>query len=241
MKLIYYIKYFFFIGVNWNFGLAFFTIWHEIKGERKYNLNSIGLDKLHTLSIKGDNLAHSSIYQACNYYILENGFNYLRSINENNNIVDFGCGKGRALVVAAWFEFKNITGIDFAKALCISAEQNIKKVKLLYPSATFNVVCDDVVNYKIKKEQNVFFFFNPFDEVIMLEVVKNILASLKEKSRKVYIMYVNPVHKETFLSAGFVEEYYKRKLHYLELSILSNELNDQDDQNGLQETKNLQP
>jgi hypothetical protein len=63
----------------------------------------------------------------------------------------------------------------------------------------------------------------------MLEVVKNILASLKERSRKVYIMYVNPVHKEILLSAGFVEEYYKRKLHYLELSILSNELNDQDE------------
>ena len=224
MKLIYYVKYFFFIGVNWNFGLAFFTIYHEIKGEKKYNISSIGLDKLRTLSIKGDNLAHSSIYQASNYYILEKGFNYLRSINENNNIVDFGCGKGRVLVVAAYFEFKNITGIDFARALCISAEQNIKKTKLLYPLAEFNVVCDDVVNYKIKKEQNVFFFFNPFDEVVMLEVVKNILASLKEKSRKVYIMYVNPVHKEIFLSAGFEEEYYKRKLHYLELSILSNEI-----------------
>ena len=224
MKFIYYIRYFFFIAINWNFRLALFTTWREIKGERKYNLNSIGLDKLRTLSIKGDNLAHSSIYQACNYYILENGLNYLRSINENNNIVDFGCGKGRVLVVSAYFEFKNITGIDFAKALCISAEQNIQKTKLLFPSATFNVVCDDVVNYKIKKEQNVFFFFNPFDEVVMLEVVKNILASLKEKSRKVYIMYVNPVHKEIFLSAGFEEEYYKRKLDYIELSILSNKI-----------------
>ena len=227
MKPIYYLRYFFFIGINWNFRLAFFTIFHEIKGERKYNLNSIGLDKLRTLTIKSDNLAHASIYQASNYYILENGFNYLRSINENNNITDFGCGKGRALVVAAYYDFKNITGIDFARALCNAATQNIQRTKLRYPAAEFNVVCDDVVNYKIRKEQNVFFFFNPFDEVVMLAVVKNILATLKEKSRKIYIMYVNPVHKEIFLSAGFKEEYYKRKLHYIELSILSNDLNDQ--------------
>ena len=139
------------------------------------------------------------------------------------------------MAVAACFEFKYITGIDFAKALCLSAEQNIKKTKLRYPSAKFNVVCEDVVNYKIKKEQNVFFFFNPFDEVVMLEVVRNILASLKEKSRKVYIMYVNPVHKEIFLSAGFQEEYYKRKLHYLELSILSNEM---DNENDIDDTGN---
>lgn len=223
----YYLRYFFFIGVNWNFTLAFFTIYYEIKCERKYHLNSTGLDKLRTLSIKGDNLAHASIYQASNYYILEKGFNYLRSINENNNIVDFGCGKGRALVVAAYFGFKDITGIDFAKALCNAAEQNIQNTKLRYPSVVFNVICDDVVNYKIKTEQNVFFFFNPFDEVVMLEVVKNILTSLKEKSRKAFIIYVNPVHKEIFLSAGFREEYYKRKLHYLELSILSNDLEEQ--------------
>ncbi|MEP6927339.1 MAG: hypothetical protein ABI834_06865 [Ginsengibacter sp.] len=224
MRAIYYLKYFFFIGVNWNFRLALFTIYHEIKGEKEYSLDSIGLDKLRTISIKGDNLSHASIYQASNYYILEKGFNYLRSINENNNITDFGCGKGRALVVAAYFGFKNINGIDFAKALCITAEQNIQQTKALYPSAKFNIVCDDVVNYKIAKEQNVFFFFNPFDEVIMLKVVKNILASIKEKSRRVFIMYINPVHKEIFLSAGFEEEYYKRKLHFIEVSILSNKI-----------------
>ena len=34
-------------------------------------------------------------------------------------------------------------------------------------------------------------------------------------------MYVNPVHKEIFESAGFEEEYYERKLKYIELSILA--------------------
>jgi ribosomal protein L11 methylase PrmA len=220
-KFIYYIRYWFFIGMNWNFPLAFFSIYHEIKGERKYNLDTIELDRLKTITVKGDNLNHGSIYQACNYYILEKGFDYLASINENKNITDFGCGKGRAMIVAAHYGFNNITGIDFAKALCLSAEKNIHETLQLFPSAKFNIICDDVVNYSIKKDQTVFFFFNPFDEVIMLKVVKNILSSLKEKERKIYIMYANPVHKEIFLSAGFEEEYYLKKLQYLELSILS--------------------
>jgi hypothetical protein len=226
MKLIYFLRYFFFIGLNWNFRLAFFTIYHEIRGEKMYHVDSIGMDRLRTLSIRGENLAHASIYQASNYYILEKGFNYLRSINANHNLTDFGCGKGRAMVVAAFFGFKDITGIDFAKALCTKAEQNTHQAKMLYPLANFNIVCDDVVNYKIKKEQNVFFFFNPFDEVVMIQVVKNILSSLKEKSRKVFVMYINPVNKEIFLSAGFEEEYYERKLHFIELSILCNKLTD---------------
>lgn len=207
--------------MNWNFPLAFFSIYHEIKGERKYHLDSIVLDRLKTITVKGDNLNHGSIYQACNYFILEKGFNYLRSINENKNFTDFGCGKGRAMVVAFYYGFTDITGIDFAKALCMLAEKNAQNTRTLFPLAKFNIICDDVVNCKIQNDQTVFFLFNPFDEVVMLKVVKNILSSLKEKERKIYIMYANPVHKEIFLSAGFEEEYYFKKLQYLELSILS--------------------
>ncbi|MEO8109183.1 MAG: class I SAM-dependent methyltransferase [Ginsengibacter sp.] len=223
MKINYYLKYFFFIGSHWNFRLAFFTIWNEIKGEKKYNIRTIELDRLSMLSIKGDNLSHASIYQGANYYLLEKAFDYLASIHENKNIVDFGCGKGRVLVVAAYYGFSKIIGIDFARALCVAAEQNIQKVKGFYPDSQFSVIYDDVINYKITADENAFFFFNPFDEVVMLQVVKNILQSLKESPRHVTIIYLNPVHKEIFLSAGFEEEYYLKRLGYLELSILSNE------------------
>jgi hypothetical protein len=220
MKSLNYFRYWFFITRKWDIFLAFFTIYYEIKGERKYRLNSVELDMLKTITIDSNNLVHASIYQGCNYYILEKGFNYLKSINENNNLVDFGCGKGRAMVVAAYFGFKKITGIDFARPLCLLAEQNIKRTSPIFPETDFKIICDDVVNYSIDKDHNVFFFFNPFDEVVMLTVVKNILFSLKKNPRKVYIMYSNPVHKEIFLSAGFGEIYYLKKLEYLELSIL---------------------
>ncbi len=206
--------------------MAFFSIYYEIKGEKKYDIDTIELDRLHNISVKGDNKNHASIYQACNYYILNKGFDYITNINENKSFVDFGCGKGRALIVAAHYGIKTITGIDFAQALCNVAEKNIQITKQLFPSVNFEIICDDVVNYSIKKDQNVFFFFNPFDQVIMLRIVKNILASLKENERKIYVMYANPVNKEIFLSAGFTEVFYVKKLEYLELSILSKNIED---------------
>jgi len=185
MKLIYYIRYWFFIGINWSFPLAFFSIYQEIKGEKKYKIDTIELDRLKSVTIKGNNLVHASIYQGCNYYILQKAFNYLQGIHENNNLVDFGCGKGRALVVAAHFGFQNIIGIDFAKGLCELAKENILKNEDLYPAAKFNIICDDVVNYKIEKDQTAFFFFNQFDKVVMLKVFKNILSFLKENQGKI--------------------------------------------------------
>jgi 16S rRNA G966 N2-methylase RsmD len=223
MNLLYYLKYFYFIGSNWNIRLAAFTLYHEIKGEKKYQLDTIRVDNLQHQKIKSENVKHASIYQGTNYFLIEKAFSFLKKENANFHLVDFGSGKGRIMVVAAYYGFKKITGVDFSQSLCNEAEINIEKIKPLFPSVDFKIICDDAVNYSIKNEDTVFFFFNPFDEVVMLQVVKNILASLKRKSGKIYIVYVNPLHKEIFLSAGFEEEYYFKKMEYLEFVILSKE------------------
>ena len=221
MNSLYYLKYFYFISRNWNIRLAAFTVYHEIKGEKKYHLNTIEIDDLRNQKIESSNLSHASIYQGSNYFIIEKAFEYLKNEHANNNILDFGSGKGRIMVVAAHYGFKNISGIDFSESLCREAEYNIEKIKSLFPQTNFKIICNDAANYKIENDTDVFFFFNPFDEVVMLQVVKNILFSFKQNPRKVYIVYVNPLHKEIFLSAGFEEEYHLKKMEYLEFIILS--------------------
>ena len=224
MKFFYYFQYFFFIASNWNLKLAFFTVYHEIKGERKYCINTTKIDRLHKQKIDSENLVHSSIYQGANYFVLEKAFDFLKKINVQSSIVDFGCGKGRAMAVAAFYNFENITGIDFSSELCDVAKKNIASIQVNYPLTKFFVICLDAVNYRIEKDTQVFFFFNPFDEVVILSVLKNILFSLKEYPRKVYIIYINPLHKEIFESAGFLQKYYLQKMEYIELSILSNNI-----------------
>ncbi len=220
MKFLQYLQYFFYIGFNWNFRLALFTIQHEIRGEKKYGIETSKLHHLKNLSVKGNNLEHAEIYQGANYFLLEKLFSYLQGINANKNIIDFGCGKGRVLVVAAYQGFKKITGIDFASELCDIARQNITPVKEKFPDKTFRVININATDYNIEDDADVFFFFNPFNHVVMLAVIKNILRSLKRNPREVFAVYVNPVHKEIFLSAGFEQIFHLQKLKYVEASIL---------------------
>jgi SAM-dependent methyltransferase len=223
MNFLYYLKYFYFIARNWNIRLAFFTVYHEIKGEKKYNIHTVKINDLTNEKIGSHNLLHASIYQGSNYYLLQKAFEYLKNEVPNGSVVDFGSGKGRILVVAAHYGYKKITGIEFSDSLCAEAENNIAKIKSGFAHTDFQIICDDAVNYAIKNEDSLFFFFNPFDETVMLQVVKNILFSLKQKPRKVFVVYINPLYKEIFLSAGFEEEYYVKKMEYLEFSILSKE------------------
>ena len=219
MKLFYYIKYFFFIGFNWSFPLAWFTIRHELKGEKKYHINTIELNDLRKVSLKGD-IVHAEKYQGANYYLLEKVFEYLRGLDANRNILDFGCGKGRVLAVAAFYGFSELTGIDFAKELCEEARRNIAPIQQRFPEKIFNIIHANATGHKIENDTNVFFFFNPFDETVMLAVAKNILQSLKENPREVYVVYLNPVHKEIFLSAGFEQIFYLQKMKYIEASVM---------------------
>ena len=219
MKYFYYLRLFFFIAFNWNIKLAWFTVYHEIRGEKKYNINTSKIEDVKKLSIKGDNIEHAELYQGANYYLLEKVFDHLQTIEANQSILDFGCGKGRVLTVAAYYGFSKITGVEFAKELCDVARKNIIPVQQKFPQKIFNVIHANAVDHKIENDTNVFFFFNPFDEVVMLSVAKNILLSLKENPREVYVVYINPVHKEIFMSAGFEQIYHFEKLKYIQASV----------------------
>lgn len=206
--------------------MAWFTVYQEIRGEKKYKLNTSKLEDVKKLSVKGDNIEHAQLYQGANYYLLEKVFNHLQTIEANlpavqagKNLLDFGCGKGRVLAVAAYYGFLKITGVEFAKELCVVARKNIAPVQHEFPDKIFNVIHANAVDYKIENNTNVFFFFNPFDEVVMLVVVKNILLSLKENPREIYVVYINPVHKEIFMSAGFEQIFYYEKLKYIQASV----------------------
>ena len=219
MKYLTYLKYFLFIAFNWNFRLAWFTLYHEIKGEKKYGLDSSGLNNLKRLQLKGDR-KNAEIYQGANYFLLEKLFTELDEFEINKSLVDFGSGKGRVMIVASYFGFKSITGVEFAKELCATARKNIIPTQVKFPEKIFNVIHLNAADYQIRSHENVFFFFNPFNEIVMKQVVKNILNSLRESPREVYVLYINPVHQEIFLSAGFEQVFHYEKYTYIQASIL---------------------
>lgn len=220
MKFKKYFGYFRFIQRNWNTYLAAFSIYHEVKGEKKYGINTTTIDDLmYTEVLTKKN--HAYIYQGVNYFMLEKAFDYVKEAGYTGGLVDFGCGKGRILTVAAHYGFTNITGVEFAPALCQLAEENLKKVHASFPDAIIKIYCQDAQEFSIKPTDCILTFFNPFDKVIMLPVVKNIMQSYREFPRDMVVCYFNPTEKEIFLSAGFQESWYYKKMNYLDMSILT--------------------
>ena len=212
---------FFYVAFNWNLPLAIFITWHEIKRGPKYNINTIKPVSLEALSIAEGDISKSSPYEALNYYILENLLeNFRKLFPREKSIIDIGSGKGRVMVAAAHYGFNDITGVDFARELCASAERNINKIKAQFPDTTFNIYCKDILNYTIDKSDKVFFLYNPFNREIMEKLVEKIDRSVKEHSRTICFIYANPQQKEVLLQKGYKEVFRIKKLRLLEGVIL---------------------
>lgn len=220
-----YLKYFIYLSSNWNLRIAWHIIKEEIKGEKKYNINTTGADELKALAKKGIDTSHATIYMPVSYNLLEACFTQINQLSDKSftHFLDIGCGKGRAMCVAAHYGFGKVTGIDFSKELCLTAEKNLTATKKTFAHLQYSIINNDAFYYSIPANVDVIFLFNPFDEIIMSGVVNNIISSLQHSPRQLYIIYSNPLHKELFTAAGFKELYHIKKMKYLESLVLCSE------------------
>lgn len=220
-----YIKYFFYLAFNWNFRLAWFIIQKEISGEKKYNLDTTGIDDL-SASISLEDREHASIYQPVNFYTAEKLFESVSSSDLAGAFIDVGCGKGRVLAMAAAYGFKEIIGIDFSPQLCNQAIQLADSIEAKYSETSVTIECEDAREYLIPESVSVLFMFNPFDHLVMQDFIKQVEKTLYLKPRTLKILYANPLYKKLWLDTGFQEISSFTKMTYLEGSVLINKQED---------------
>ncbi len=213
------LKYFLFLGANWNWTIARHILREEKKGEAKYDLETTGYDNLKPLKRQVEELDHSTIYMPASFDLLELCFTQA-DVKNCKHFLDIGCGMGRAMVVAAHYGAKKITGIDIAKNLIAKSKINLAALKTKMPNVEANCYLQNAYYFKIPTDVDVIFLFNPFDELVMDAVVENILDSLEENKRKIKIIYFNPMEKQCFLESGFRQTFHFEKLKYLEAIIL---------------------
>jgi tRNA1(Val) A37 N6-methylase TrmN6 len=107
--------------------------------------------------------------------------------------VDLGCGKGKAVLIAAQAGMTKARGIEFARELCDVARRNWTSfsAKTGCPPDACEIIEGDVTTYGYPADETVYFINNPFDEIILSKVVASITASAKRQPRRVLIVICN--------------------------------------------------
>ena len=118
--------------------------------------------------------------------------------------VDYGAGRGRALVLAASrYPFKRVLGVEISPELCRAALKNLNRIGARHAE----VICADAATYDPPATTSVFFFFNPFLGATMEAVVQNLLRSVRNNPRRFAIAVCNPKNiREALIEQDWLRE-----------------------------------
>lgn len=159
--------------------------------EMKYGVSTSKIVKREDLDISEINKEHSEEYKPTrirHFRLLIRGLN----LPEDSVFVDMGSGKGRVLLMASLHNFKRITGIEISSRLCEIARNNIAIFeKSLKRPLHIEVVNENVLQYNIKNDENVFYFYKPFDNYVMEIIIERIIKSIIQNRRKVWLIINN--------------------------------------------------
>lgn len=216
-----YIYYFFRSLYFRGFYNTYKLISYENRYEKELGIKTHAIVNLNQLTLAGENSNANHHYQGASYFILFSIFKELPAHLKQTTLIDFGCGKGRALFVAEQCGFTHLIGVDIAQELITDALTNLKQYKLRNSESQISFVFSDATQFAIPISACVFYFFNPFGEPILNKVLNNIKKSVQENPREIYCIYINPKYSQCFDNNGFRIVSKKINFRYTEAIIYS--------------------
>jgi SAM-dependent methyltransferase len=128
---------------------------------------------------------------------------------EETAFIDFGSGKGRALLLASEFSFRQIIGLEFAPELHAIAIENLGRYRSHAQKceniASVNV---DFLDFALPAGPLLLYFFDPCHLRVFKRVIERIGQSLARDPRPLTLAYVAPRREtEEFLATvSFLRE-----------------------------------
>jgi hypothetical protein len=110
--------------------------------------------------------------------------------------VDLGSGKGRALLLASDYPFREIIGVELSPDLDRIARSNIARYSEakggLLPDTPVISMQGDATDFSWPPGPLIVYMWNAFTQPVMERVFRNLENSLKEEPRELYVVYVHP-------------------------------------------------
>lgn len=103
-------------------------------------------------------------------------------------LIDYGSGKGRALILAARYPFKRIVGVEYSQVLNDIAARNIDVARARLRCKDVHSVVADASSYVVADDVTIAYFNNPFHRPLFDKVLERLHASLSANPRKLRLI-----------------------------------------------------
>lgn len=174
--------------------------------DRRYGVDTWKTVDLETLGIDNPNVKYGVAYEPTSKIKFDEMMRRLVIKHEDFTFIDLGCGKGKAMLLASEYPFKQIIGVEFSAELAAIASRNCQVYRSRRQKCrSFTVECMDAGDYRIPSNPTLIYMYNPFREQVMQAVLERIRHSLESHPREFHVMYYNPKLAELFRLSGFLQ------------------------------------
>jgi SAM-dependent methyltransferase len=171
--------------------------------DQAYGVETGGVFRAKADEVVGGNWALGGNYQAVAPSIFSEALEAVRIPHDEFTFIDFGSGKGRALILASHFPFKKVVGVEYCPALNAVARENASRIPPdKQRCGAIEVVDADAAEYRLPEEPLVLFLYHPFAEPVMRRVVGNVADSLRARPRRIIVIYLLPHHDYLWEETG---------------------------------------
>lgn len=184
--------------------------------DRDLGTDTSGITSSQDLKAGGQHaaLAHVTFYGGSQPSVLRTVLSSLPR-PETSTFVDLGCGKGRPLLVASEFPFRDIVGVELSPALAEIARSNAALLAARYPQRTpIRVELGDATEFPLPSGDLVLFLYHPFGTELVRKVARAVEAALAAEQRAIYVVLYNPVNGACFDESSALIRRFARMLPY---------------------------
>lgn len=135
-------------------------------------------------------------YEATDYATLFRLLGGLKWQEGRELFIDFGCGKGRVLLVAAMQPVRRVIGVELSPELSAIARRNIHRAQRRLRCRDVEVITCSADAYVIPPAPLTIFFWNPFGGEILERVLDNVRLSHRERPRRIRVIAAYPPASE---------------------------------------------
>ena len=174
--------------------------------DHQWNVDTGGIYRPTEADVCGENWTHGIRYQAVDASALRETLNGLDINHGEFTFLDFGSGKGRALLVASEFGFKKVVGVEYCADLNRVAAENLKRhPEIVRRCKDIELITSDATEVALPSDALVMYLFNPFSRAVMSKVVNNVADSFRERSRRMIVVYFTPYDADLWEATGFLK------------------------------------
>lgn len=141
-------------------------------------------------------------YEPIDYLCFDRVMEYFSPISEQDGFLDYGCGMGRAVLLAALQPYGRVLGVEIDPRLAAIARDEVSRFRRRghARAGRIDILEHDASRYEVPAAINHVFLFNSFTGQLLEDVLERLRESVCRFPRTLWIAYLQPKNDSDPLS-----------------------------------------